>query len=59
MEIHEHMIVIVVAQGILAKDQMAFLALSNGEEIRLDRIVKIDEELAPNYAHINDFSCDC
>ncbi len=58
-DIHEFMKVMVVVKNILTKDNMEFLAVSNGEEVRLDHIIRIDEAVSPFYAHIYDFSCDC
>ncbi len=58
-ELHEYMRVMVVVLDIVTKNQMEFLALSNGEEIRLDQIVRIDALTAPRFAHFDDYSCDC
>lgn len=58
-EIHEFMKVMVVVKNILMKGEVEFLALSNGEEIRLDQIIRIDETIAPQFTHIEDFTCDC
>lgn len=40
-------------------DNGNFLSTTSGEEVQLDKVVKIDTIYAPKYAHIDDFSCDC
>lgn len=58
-EIGEMLSAMAVVKNIYTKDKMEFLVLSTGEEIRLDRIVRIDDVPAPNYDSFDDFSCDC
>lgn len=36
-----------------------YLKLASGEELRLDRIVRINDTVAPQYKDIMDFTCDC
>lgn len=58
-EIHEFITVMAVVKDIYTKDKMEFLVLHTGEEIRLDRIVRIDDVPSPAYGDIDDFTCDC
>ena len=57
-EIHEFMTVFAVIKDILTKKGEAFVSLNTGETIRLDRIVRINDTLAPGQ-NIDDFTCDC
>ncbi len=43
----------------VTRDHAEFMQLASGEEIRLDRIVRIDDTPAPAYADYPDFSCGC
>lgn len=58
-EIREFITVMAVVKNLYTKDGEEFLVLSTGDEIRLDRIVRIDEVTSPTYAHIDDYTCDC
>lgn len=57
--IREFLTVTAVTTDIFEKDSASFLALNTGEEIPLDKIVKIDDVYSPQYAHIADYTCDC
>lgn len=58
-DIREFMTVMSVTSELLEKENQAFLRLNTGEEISVDKIVKIDAIYAPQYAHIADYTCDC
>ena len=58
-EIHEFLTCHALIKDVFTRAGEEFVELSTGELIRLDRIVSIAGELAPEYAHITDFSCDC
>lgn len=58
-DIHEFITVMSVTTEILDKENTSFLILNTGEEIPLDKIVKIDQIYSPKYAHIADYTCDC
>jgi hypothetical protein len=40
-------------------DEMDYLELANGTKIKLDFLVSISGVYAPQYAYIQDFTCDC
>lgn len=58
-DIREYLSVMSVVKDIYAQDGMEFLVLGSGEEIRLDRIIRIDDVPAPGHGHFDDFSCEC
>lgn len=58
-DIREFLTVTAVTTEILEKDGASILTLNTGEEIPLEKIVKIDSIYSPKYAHIEDFTCDC
>ena len=58
-EIRELLSAMAIVKDIYTRDKMEFLVLNTGEEIRLDRIVRIDDTPAPNHDYNDDFSCDC
>lgn len=47
-----------IIKAVHTKNQAEFAVLSNGEEIRLDRIVRLDNTLAPGY-EAYDFGNSC
>ena len=57
-EIHEFLTVSAVIKDIYTKDGEEFIELNTGETIRLDRIVRINDHLAPGQ-NVDDFTCDC
>ncbi len=56
-EINEFITTNQVAKEILTKNDADYLLLGNGEEIRLDRIVRFNNNPAPGYDE-NYFKCD-
>ena len=58
-DIREFITVMSVTVEIRDKDGVSHLILNTGEEIPVDKIVKIDHIYSPQYAHIEDFTCDC
>ena len=57
-EIHEFITVSAVIKDLYTKNGEEFIALNTGEVIRLDRIVRINDQLAPGQ-NVDDFTCDC
>jgi Rho-binding antiterminator len=57
-EIHEFLTVSAVIKNMYTKDGEEFVQLNTGETIRLDRIVRINDTLAPGQ-NVDDFTCDC
>jgi Rho-binding antiterminator len=58
-DIHEFTTVNNMIKDVFTKEKAEFMVLTTGEQIRLDRIVSIDGVFAPQFAHYQDFSCDC
>ena len=58
-EIHEFITCNALIKDVFTQAGEEFAMLSTGESIRLDKIVSINGILAPQYAYITDFSCDC
>ena len=56
-EINEFLTKNQVAKKIINKDNADYLVLGNGEEVRLDRIVRFNNNPAPGYDE-NYFKCD-
>lgn len=56
-DIHEFMTAMAVIKDIVTKDKMEFLVLNTGEEIRLDRVVSIDEIISPEYPDMDGCGC--
>lgn len=48
-----------VIKDVYTQDQEEFMKLATGEIIRLDRIIVVDEYVAPGYPDFLDFTCDC
>ncbi|MGV3504856.1 MAG: hypothetical protein ACO1O1_14195 [Adhaeribacter sp.] len=55
---HEYLYSTAIIKEILDTAAGSFISLSSGEEVRLDRIVRLDGKPAPGY-DIEDFTCDC
>ena len=56
--IHEFKTVQAIIKNIYTLKAEEFMVLSTGEEIRLDRIVRVNDKASPQYD--NDyFKCDC
>lgn len=58
-EIREFIRTQAIIKDIYTLDGEEYLKLNTGEEIRLDKIVKVDDQLAPGFEHFEDYSCDC
>ena len=59
-EIREYLSVTSLIKEIILKEEEGFALLANGTEIRLDRIISIDQVVSPDYPdYALDFSCDC
>lgn len=56
-EINEFITTNQVAREIIFKDDANYLLLGNGEEVRLDKIVRFNNNPAPGYDE-NYFKCD-
>lgn len=46
-------------KAIMDIDGVETLELATGEQIPLDRIIRIDGQLSPNYPGYDDYSCSC
>ena len=44
---------------IIAIDGVDHLELAMGEQIPLDRVIRVDGHLSPNYPGYDDYSCAC
>lgn len=55
--IHEFMTLHATLKELITKDDAEYLVLTTGEEIRLDRIVRIGDRPAPGYDE-DYFKCD-
>lgn len=58
-DLHELRVESVVIRDLGIRDRAEYAQLSNGEEVRLDRIMRLDEKIAPQYKEYPDFSCGC
>ena len=56
--IHEFKTVQAIIKNIYTLKAEEFMVLSTGEEIRLDRIVRVNDEASPQYDD-DYFKCDC
>ena len=57
-EIHEYISDTAIIKKVLKRSDGEYLFLSNGQEVRLDRIVRLDGKPVPGY-DVQDFTCDC
>lgn len=48
-----------IINNIETKNGEEYLTLSTGEEIRLDRVVRLNDITFPGYEGYNDYSCNC
>lgn len=48
-----------VIEALFIREQVEFMRLKSGEEIRLDHVIRLDDRPAPAYANYPDFSCGC
>lgn len=46
-------------KDVFTRNKEEFAELATGEQIRLDRIVQVNEQVSPHYADFTEFSCDC
>lgn len=58
-DIQEFITTMTIIKEKVKNDNGSFISTTSGEEVPLDKIVRIDTIYAPKYAHIDDFSCDC
>lgn len=58
-DIHEFITVMAVVKDLFERNGEEYIRLHTDEEIRLDRIVRMDQQVAPPYGDIYDFTCDC
>ena len=55
---HEYISTTAIIKAFFEGSDGSYIRLSSGEELRLDRIVRLDGKPAPGY-DIEDFTCDC
>ena len=48
-----------LVKRVTAVDGIDQIELATGEQILLDRIIRIDGHLSPNYPGYDDYSCSC
>jgi hypothetical protein len=48
-----------LTKAIIEKDDTDHLELATGEQIPLDRVIRIDGHLSPKYPGYDDYSCSC
>lgn len=48
-----------LTKAIVTIDGVDYLALATGEQIPLDRVIRIDGHLSPKYPGYDDYSCAC
>ena len=58
-DINEFITARAALKEIVAENGADYLTLATGEKIRLDRIYRIDDNIAPGYQHYFEVSCDC
>jgi Rho-binding antiterminator len=56
-DINEFITTVAIIKNISEKEGATYMELSSGEEVRLDRIVRIDDKPAPGY-DTGYFACD-
>jgi Rho-binding antiterminator len=56
-DINEFITTVAIIKNVSEKERAAYMQLSNGEEIRLDKIVRIEDKPAPGYDK-SYFACD-
>ncbi|WP_026464697.1 hypothetical protein [Adhaeribacter aquaticus] len=57
-DFHEYISTAALIKEFISKPSGEFLELNTGEEVRLDKIVRLEGKPAPGY-DIQDFTCDC
>ena len=58
-DLHEFITTMTVAKGLDTSSDGESILLGSGEIVPVDRIVRINEQVAPGYQGIMDFTCDC
>lgn len=58
-EIGEWLYTDALIKDVFTRNKEEFLKLSSGEEIRLDRVLQVNEQVSPHYAEFTELSCDC
>lgn len=48
-----------LTKAIVNRDGVEHLELATGEQIPLDRVIRIDGHLSPRYPGYDDYSCSC
>ncbi|WP_210521166.1 hypothetical protein [Hymenobacter terricola] len=48
-----------VIDTFFVREKAEFMRLKSGEEIRLDHILRVDDQPAPGYADAPNYSCGC
>ncbi|MFD2573687.1 hypothetical protein ACFSUS_23815 [Spirosoma soli] len=48
-----------LTKAISEKDGVDYLELATGEQIPLERVIRIDGHLSPRYPGYDDYSCSC
>ena len=48
-----------MTKALVEKDGVEHLELATGEQIPLDRVIRIDGHLSPHYPGYDDYSCSC
>ena len=49
----------VALKTFVTRDHAEFAQLASGDEVRLDRIIRLDDTPAPGFAEYPDFRCGC
>lgn len=44
---------------VFTRNKEEFMVLASGEEIRLDKIIQVNEQISPHHTDFIDYSCDC
>lgn len=58
-ELKELITVNALIKTFVTENREEFMLLCSGEKIRLDRVVSVNDHLAPTYSGFEDFTCDC
>jgi len=58
-DLHEFIRTDALVKRITTADGTEQIELATGEAIQLDRIIRIDGHLSPNYPGYDDYSCSC
>ena len=58
-DLHEFVRTDALPKALIGIDGTDHLELATGEQIPLNRIIRIDGHLSPNYPGYDDYSCSC